>query len=468
MSLPLGGIRDRCGCTLSIGSGRASYLRPLPPLVFLTLSSGGRGESAVHAAKVYHFKLNHAQATVPAPPFRGAYGGPRRNRRSNYRVATRYGELMNTNAASQQFFQLRQASQLQQHLTAGTGIPLGGVPVGGPYFQCSKLHQHYPRVTEFFFAELATNKYERVGGVEGDFLALATAPTPDVNCLCRALQCQHGRPGRVGSLGQAQMTGMHPNSAMAAANMHALAGLGLISSNALLQAQAAAAAANAAAAASAAAPPSAGGSGSVVYENSYNSFQRLPVGQCVGGGGVYLPSAISQDFISGCNGVGNSGIAGHPNGLSPSQANTMVTGGTSVPSSCPGGGPQHLESAGLLLKSTADGVEKTPGMPPSSVGVAAAPLHPSVTATGYLEQNYAGNSLGAAASMRSKPADAASSNAASKPFFWRCSWHYWVILICVLAFLLTLSFAVFFSENAKWLENRLHERFSQDPIIFGE
>ncbi|VDM01506.1 unnamed protein product [Schistocephalus solidus] len=45
-----------------------------------TPGSGGRGgESAVDAAPVYyHFKLNHAQVTVPAPPFRGAYGGPRR------------------------------------------------------------------------------------------------------------------------------------------------------------------------------------------------------------------------------------------------------------------------------------------------------------------------------------------------------------------------------------------------------
>ena len=29
--------------------------------------------------------------------------------------------------------------------------------------------------------------------------------------------------------------------------------------------------------------------------------------------------------------------------------------------------------------------------------------------------------------------------------FWRCSWQYWIILICILAFLLAVSFAVFFS-----------------------
>lgn len=34
---------------------------------------------------------------------------------------------------------------------------------------------------------------------------------------------------------------------------------------------------------------------------------------------------------------------------------------------------------------------------------------------------------------------------ASGRHFWRCSWQYWVILICVLAFLLAVSFAVFFS-----------------------
>ncbi|VDL96961.1 unnamed protein product [Schistocephalus solidus] len=50
----------------------------------------GGGESAVAAAQgFFHLKLIHAQFTVPAPPFRGAYGGHRRNRRSNYRVGER-------------------------------------------------------------------------------------------------------------------------------------------------------------------------------------------------------------------------------------------------------------------------------------------------------------------------------------------------------------------------------------------
>ncbi|VDN16669.1 unnamed protein product [Dibothriocephalus latus] len=53
---------------------------------------------------------------------------------------------MNANAASQQFYQLRQASQMQQHLQGGTGIPLGGVPVGGPYLQYKS-----PRFFFFFF-----------------------------------------------------------------------------------------------------------------------------------------------------------------------------------------------------------------------------------------------------------------------------------------------------------------------------
>ncbi|VDL88015.1 unnamed protein product [Schistocephalus solidus] len=42
-------------------------------------SGGGGGESAVAAAKgYYHFKLNHVQVSVPAPPFCGTYGGHRR------------------------------------------------------------------------------------------------------------------------------------------------------------------------------------------------------------------------------------------------------------------------------------------------------------------------------------------------------------------------------------------------------
>ncbi|VDM05685.1 unnamed protein product [Schistocephalus solidus] len=51
-------------------------------------SDGGGGESAVAAEQgYYHLKLIHAQVTVPAPPFRGAYGGHRHNPRSNYRSA---------------------------------------------------------------------------------------------------------------------------------------------------------------------------------------------------------------------------------------------------------------------------------------------------------------------------------------------------------------------------------------------
>ncbi|VDL95823.1 unnamed protein product [Schistocephalus solidus] len=50
-------------------------------------SGGGGGESSVAAAQgYYHLKLIHAQVTVPAPLYRGAYGGHRQNRRSNYQV----------------------------------------------------------------------------------------------------------------------------------------------------------------------------------------------------------------------------------------------------------------------------------------------------------------------------------------------------------------------------------------------
>ncbi|VDM04882.1 unnamed protein product [Schistocephalus solidus] len=57
-------------------------------------SGGGGGESAVDAVQVYyHFKLNHAQFTVPAQPYRGAYGGPRRIRRSNCRAYSRITQL---------------------------------------------------------------------------------------------------------------------------------------------------------------------------------------------------------------------------------------------------------------------------------------------------------------------------------------------------------------------------------------
>ncbi|VDL98091.1 unnamed protein product [Schistocephalus solidus] len=58
-------------------------------------SGGGRGESVVAAAQGYHlFKLIHAQVIVPTPPFRVAYGGPSRNRRSKCRACLCVGVLV--------------------------------------------------------------------------------------------------------------------------------------------------------------------------------------------------------------------------------------------------------------------------------------------------------------------------------------------------------------------------------------
>ncbi|VDM02069.1 unnamed protein product [Schistocephalus solidus] len=79
---PFRGILARCCGTSRGGSGRASHLRFLAPLVFLTLSlkmaQVGEEESAVAAAQgYYHLKLIHAQVTAPAPSFCGAYGGHR-------------------------------------------------------------------------------------------------------------------------------------------------------------------------------------------------------------------------------------------------------------------------------------------------------------------------------------------------------------------------------------------------------
>ncbi|VDL92615.1 unnamed protein product [Schistocephalus solidus] len=67
----------------------ADHISGLLDSVMTPGSGGGGRESAVHAAQAfYHFNRNHAQVTVPAPPFRGAYGGHRPNRRSNYRCAS--------------------------------------------------------------------------------------------------------------------------------------------------------------------------------------------------------------------------------------------------------------------------------------------------------------------------------------------------------------------------------------------
>uniref|UniRef100_A0A5K3EJB5 EGF-like domain-containing protein n=1 Tax=Mesocestoides corti TaxID=53468 RepID=A0A5K3EJB5_MESCO len=226
--------------------------------------------------------------------------------------------------------------------------------------------------------------------------------------------------------------------------------LGLISSAALIQAHAAAQAQ-----AQANATQSAGGSGSVVYENSYNSFQRLPPGSCMG----QLPSTVSQDLLSAS--AGGATNADDSIRLGDNQ--------NSTPSTTNGGGG---------VGGVAEPLAKSP-----SVAAMVSANSPSALVTSPLMNFYetAGGStggtyvthpanLGAMVNVQrvGKPGSpGATGSPSGARSFWRCSWQYWVILICVLAFLLAVSFAVFFSENAKWLENRLHEKYTQDPAIFG-
>ncbi|VDL99422.1 unnamed protein product [Schistocephalus solidus] len=91
MALPLRQIRARCGgkAHRRLRPGQPPASSPASGLLdsVVTLGSGGGGgESAVAAAQDYYYlKLIHAQVTVSAPHFRGAYCGHRRNLRSNYR-----------------------------------------------------------------------------------------------------------------------------------------------------------------------------------------------------------------------------------------------------------------------------------------------------------------------------------------------------------------------------------------------
>ncbi|VDL98847.1 unnamed protein product [Schistocephalus solidus] len=81
-ALLLCGIRARCDRTPRGGSA-AQATCALSHLRSSLLCHGndlrwGGGESVVAAAQIhYHFKLNHAQVTVPERPFLGAYGGHR-------------------------------------------------------------------------------------------------------------------------------------------------------------------------------------------------------------------------------------------------------------------------------------------------------------------------------------------------------------------------------------------------------
>ncbi|VDK22841.1 unnamed protein product [Taenia asiatica] len=176
-----------------------------------------------------------------------------------------------------------------------------------------------------------------------------------------------------------------------------------------------------------------------------------PGGRMVG----HMPSTISQDLLSASAG-------GATNGDDNQNSTSSTTNG--------GGGGGVSGPPESLGKSPSVVAMVSANSPSALVTTPLMNFYDASAAGGggntYVSNSHVGNASARVGGKSTTGDNVGSSNHTSRPF-WRCSWQYWVILICVLAFLLAVSFAVFFSENAKWLENRLHEKYAQDPAIFG-
>ncbi|CAL8089828.1 unnamed protein product [Calicophoron daubneyi] len=191
-------------------------------------------------------------------------------------------------------------------------------------------------------------------------------------------------------------------------------------------------------------PSGAGGSGSVVYENSYNSFHRLLANS--------LAPSLSQDVLG--SGIGLSdGVPMSPNVASSVRSNTLGRDGSVPP---------------MALVQTLNAPNSAPPPPPN---------HPNYDLVGArtVEPTYAVNpALGTFDSVhkqqqQQQPVQHPDTTVVvtrqkSKR---RCPWYYWIISILVLAFLLALVLAVSFSVEKSHLGSRLVERFAQDPAIIG-
>ncbi|EUB56535.1 Teneurin-1 [Echinococcus granulosus] len=177
---------------------------------------------------------------------------------------------------------------------------------------------------------------------------------------------------------------------------------------------------------------------------------KLPPGGRMAG---QMPSTISQDLLS-------ASVGGATNGDDILNSTSSTTNGG-------GGVSGHPES---LCKSPSVVAMASASSPSALVTTPLMNFYDASATSGggntYISHPHIGNASARAGGKSTSGENGGSSNHISRPFY-RCSWQYWVILICALAFLLAVSFAVFFSENAKWLENRLHEKYAQDPAIFG-
>ncbi|KAA3679596.1 uncharacterized protein DEA37_0003942, partial [Paragonimus westermani] len=198
-----------------------------------------------------------------------------------------------------------------------------------------------------------------------------------------------------------------------------------------------------------------GGSGSVVYENSYNSFHRLLSST--------VPPSVSQD---GLQSMMNHALSVGGDGLTMSLTAASVNN-SNMPIRSQTLGHEDMPSVALL--------QTTNSMPPLPP-----PNHPSYD---LLDARSVDPTYGTRETIGSygnqKPHTEASLVVQTRKSKRRCPWYYWIISILVLAFLLALVLAISFSGGSQiiltfflvsekqHLGVRLIERFNQDPAIIG-
>ncbi|TGZ59579.1 hypothetical protein CRM22_009001 [Opisthorchis felineus] len=196
-------------------------------------------------------------------------------------------------------------------------------------------------------------------------------------------------------------------------------------------------------------PGSQAGGGSVVYENSYNSFNRLLSGN--------VPPSGSQD---GLQSMINSGV-NLGDGLTLSLNGASQTAHT-IPVRQPFGVSDEVTPVTLVHNAN-----PIPPLPP--------PNHPSCDLNARsMDPTYMthGGTLGSYGQHKPQVATGTASQdtvvvQAPKSSKRRCPWYYWIISILLLAFLLALVLAISFSAEKQHLGVLLMERFDQDPAIIG-
>lgn len=144
-----------------------------------------------------------------------------------------------------------------------------------------------------------------------------------------------------------------------------------------------------------------------------------------------LPSTISQDLQSASGGAVTNG----EDNQNSTTSTTNGGGGANGPSESLGKSPSVVAMVTANSPST---LVTTPLMNFYDAAVNSGGVNTYMTHSA--QPNNPSSRAGAKLSAGNGATPAHSSR-----HFWKCSWQYWVILICVLAFLLAVSFAVFFS-----------------------